>query len=201
MSTSLKPAGSLKQFSEDSETELPTKNCDKEISNSSNSKHKDPSFLSELVIRNTNRPIIGNLSINSISNKFDNLKAIIEGTVDILVVTETKLDSTFPTNQFYINGFTKPYGLDRNRNGTGVLIYICKDVPNKELKSHLPNDIEGMFIELNLIKKTNCLLFQLIIHQSDDYLFHNFKNNLDRLNYNVTHVRHVTKVSKILLVI
>ena len=166
MSTSLKPAGRLKQFSEHSETEFPTKNCDKEISSSSISKDKDPSFLSELVIKNTNRLIIGNLSISSISNKFDNLKAMIEGIVDILVVTETKLDSTFPINQFYINGFTKPYGLDRNRNGRGVLIYICEDVPNKELKSNLPNDTEGMFIELNLIKETNCLLFQLIIHHS-----------------------------------
>ena len=42
--TSLKPAGSLKQFSEDSETEPPINNCDQEISNSSNSKDKDPSF-------------------------------------------------------------------------------------------------------------------------------------------------------------
>ena len=44
-----------------------------------------------------NRLIIGNLSINSISNKFDQLKLFVQGKVDILIVTETKLDSTFPT--------------------------------------------------------------------------------------------------------
>ena len=37
-----------------------------------------------------------------ISNKFDNLKLIIQGKIDILVITETKADSTFPLNQFAI---------------------------------------------------------------------------------------------------
>ena len=32
---------------------------------------------------------------------------MIEGKVDIFVVTDTKLDSNFPTSQFYINSFTK----------------------------------------------------------------------------------------------
>ena len=37
------------------------------------------------------------LNINLISNKSDQLKAMIEGKVDILAVIETKLDSTFPS--------------------------------------------------------------------------------------------------------
>ena len=51
--------------------------------------------------------------------------------VDILVVTETKSDSNFPSSQFYINGFTKPDRLDRNRNGRCVLIYIRVAIPSK----------------------------------------------------------------------
>ena len=78
METSLKPTGSLKEFSEDFETEPPTNNCDQEILNSSNPKNKDPSFLSESRLKNANRLIIGNLNINSLSNKFDQLKAMIE---------------------------------------------------------------------------------------------------------------------------
>ena len=53
--------------------------------------------------------IIDNLNINSISNKFDELKRMKEGKVDIIEVTETNLGLTFATNLFYINGFTKPY--------------------------------------------------------------------------------------------
>ena len=41
-----------------------------------------------------NRLLVVNLNINSISNKFDQLKLFVQGKVDILVITETKLDST-----------------------------------------------------------------------------------------------------------
>ena len=34
-----------------------------------------------------NRLLIGNLNINSISNKFDQLKLLVRGKVDILVIT------------------------------------------------------------------------------------------------------------------
>ena len=100
------------------------------------SSSEDPFFWSELRIKNSDRHItISNLKINSVFNKFDQLKAMIEGNVDILIVTETKLDSAFPTSQFYKNGFTKPYRLDRSRNGGGVLIYIREDMPGKGLES------------------------------------------------------------------
>ena len=58
---------------------------------------KDSDFLHILRVKNVNRLIIGNLNMNSISNKFDQLKLFVQGKVDILIVTETKLDSIFPT--------------------------------------------------------------------------------------------------------
>ena len=60
---------------------------------------------------------------------------MIEGKADILVVTETKLEYTFPTNQTDINSFTKIYRQDINRHCGGVLIYIRKDMPSKELEN------------------------------------------------------------------
>ena len=50
--------------------------------------------------------IIGNLNINSLSSKFDDLKVLMTGMFDILVITETKLDNTFPVSQFHIDGFS-----------------------------------------------------------------------------------------------
>ena len=41
---------------------------------------------------------------------------MIEGKVDILVVSETKLDATFLTSQFYVNGFAKACRFDRKKN-------------------------------------------------------------------------------------
>ena len=142
---------------------------------------KESDFLRILRVKNVNRLIIGNLNINSISNKFDQLKLFVQGKVDILIVTETKLDSTFPTSQFVIDRYSEPYRFDRNRNGGGVLIYIREDIPSKLLADHkLPHDIEGIFVELNLRKK-KWLLFGSYHppSQSDDYFFHQVKKGLD----------------------
>ena len=83
---------------------------------------KDSDFLPVLRVKNMNRLIIRNLNINSISNKFDQLKLFVHGKVDILIVTENKLNSTFPTSQFVIDGYSEPYG-------GGVLIYIREHIP------------------------------------------------------------------------
>ena len=85
----------------------------------------DPRLVLEnLKLKNNHRLVIGNLNINSTSNKFDNLKLIIQGKIDILVITETKADSAFLLNQFVTQGYAKPYRLDRNRNGGGVFVYV-----------------------------------------------------------------------------
>ena len=45
--------------------------------------------------------------MNSVRSKFDNLKAIIHDYVDILCVSKTKIDKSFPTAQCH-----RPYHLD-----------------------------------------------------------------------------------------
>ena len=75
---------------------------------------------------------------------------IIQGKSDILVVTETKTDSTFLLNQFAIQGYLKPF---KNRNGGGVFIYVREDIPSTDLKVHnTPQGIGSIFIKINLIK-------------------------------------------------
>ena len=75
------------------------------------------------------------------------------------MVTKTKLEEIFPLGQFYVEGFTMPYRLDRNRNGGGVIICVREHIPSKILEKHkLPHDIEGIFIELNF-RKVKWLLF------------------------------------------
>ena len=44
--------------------------------------------------------------------------------IDILMITETKLDDSFPASQFSIQGFCTPFRLDRNKNGGRILLYI-----------------------------------------------------------------------------
>ena len=61
--------------------------------------------IKKLRIRNPNKIIIGYLNINSLPNEFEQLKDIVMQYIDILVLTETNLDDTFPTAQFLVNGF------------------------------------------------------------------------------------------------
>ena len=40
--------------------------------------------------------------------KFDHLMAAVAGNIDILLITETNIDSIFPVNQFYLNCYNIP---------------------------------------------------------------------------------------------
>ena len=103
---------------------------------------------------NPNRALTARLNINSLRNKFEILKQTMTNKADNLLISETKLDSSFPLNQFHIDGFTTPYRLDRNQNGGGIMLYIRDDIPSKSLTDiKLDNEIENILIEINLRSK------------------------------------------------
>ena len=113
---------------------------DVNVENTNNSSNLSDS-LKNLKIKNSNGLVFGNLNINTINNKFEQLKHIIKNNVDVLV-TETRLESSFPFGQFSIDGFARPFRRDRNKNGGGVMIFVRDDIPSKEIKiSFLPSDI------------------------------------------------------------
>ena len=87
---------------------------------------------------NHNRLIFSILNANSIPNKLDDIRITIADFVDILVITESKLDQSFPESQFFINRFSKPFRKDRNRHGGRLLMYIKEDIPQK-LYFNLPS--------------------------------------------------------------
>ena len=74
------------------------------------------------------------------------------------MISESKLDSIFPSLQFQIYGFRTPYRLDRNDRGGGILWFVRENLITRLLSRHtLPHDLEILFIELNLRKK-KCLI-------------------------------------------
>ena len=101
-----------------------------ETANSDNNDHVLTKALKDIRRENLNRVIFAQLNINSIRNKFDVLSLEVHGSVDILLITETKIDQSFPTKQFLMAGYSEPYRLDRNQHGGGLLIYVCEDIPS-----------------------------------------------------------------------
>ena len=106
--------------------------------------------LQDTRLKNPNRLIIAQLNISSLRNKFESLVRILHNNLEILVISETKIDSSFPTVQFQIEGYTT-YRLDRNANGGGILLYIREDIPSTLLNSDM--SIESFSIEINIRKK------------------------------------------------
>ena len=105
--------------------------------------------------------------------------------MDVLIVTETKLDSSFPSSQFLIDRFAKPFRRDRNKNGGGVMIFVRDDVPSKETKvNFIPSD-SCLFIELNK-RKVKWLVVGCYhpLSQNNYCYFCNLSKVLDSLNSN-----------------
>ena len=95
--------------------------------------------------------LMAHLNINSVQNKFDELKLINNKLrAGILVLTETKIDATYPDSQFKISNY-RLYRKDRVKGGGGILAYISTMIPFRRLnltKSY--RTIETLPIEVKL---------------------------------------------------
>ena len=95
--------------------------------------------------------IIGHLNINSVKNKFDSLIEIIKN-FNIFLISESKLDASFPKTQFKING-CKCFRHDRNKYGGGLIFYVSEGTPCKILTNQtVSSNVEMMTIEFHQMK-------------------------------------------------
>ena len=106
---------------------------------------------------NESNTLIVHLNVNSFRNKFVFVEDVIKLS-DVFLVSESKLDHTFPSNQFRINGY-KIFKLDRNRFEGGLIPYVNENIPYKPLQEyiHLPN-FEVIAIEFYLNNQKSLLL-------------------------------------------
>ena len=79
--------------------------------------------------------MIGYLNINSLRNKvIDFREVILERSVDYLVLSEAKIDQSFPTAQFYIKGYEVRARKDRDKHGGWLIEFVKNDFTSKRLK-------------------------------------------------------------------
>ena len=82
------------------------------------------------------------------------LPEIVHDKLDILLVSETKVDPSFPSNQFVMDGFSFPFRLDRNSLGGGIMLFVREEIPSKLLSEYKPNSsVENIFAEIILRSK------------------------------------------------
>ena len=122
--------------------------------------------LKSLHKNNLNRLIFAYLNINPIRNNFEFLAKDLTSNVDLLMISERKIDNSFPKGQFLIKALGEPFRIDRNIHGGGILFYVREDNPVKLLSveiyfrrrkwlvccSYNPHK-DNISIHLQLIKK------------------------------------------------
>ena len=62
------------------------------------------------------------------------------------MISETKIDNSFPTMQFHIEGYCI-YRLDRNEYRGGILVHVWEDIPSKLIPMQ-SSSIEDFFIRV-----------------------------------------------------
>ena len=133
---------------------------------------------------------LGHFNVNSLQNRSESLNELIKDTSDIFLVSEGKLDSSFPDSQFSIPGY-RIVRKSRNKNGGGILFYINEDIPFKVIKSkQLSGNLEILTSEiiLNKMKVLLMRLYKLSSFSEKDFLFHlnNAYNFFYAIHENIT---------------
>ena len=92
------------------------------------------------------------MNINLIKNNSELLVEQVKGNIDVLRISETKTNNSFPVSNFLINGFCTLYRLDQNSHHEHTLLHVREDIPsNLDAPEEIP--IETFFVESNLHKE------------------------------------------------
>ena len=82
------------------------------------------------------------------------LHQIVRQKLDILLVSETKVDPSFPSSNLRWRVLALHFKLDRNSSGGGIMLFVREEIPSKLLSEYKPNSsVENIFSEINLRSK------------------------------------------------
>lgn len=95
------------------------------------------------------------MNINSIRNKSEPLKNLINNNFDIfmILISSETIDETFPDAKMCIDVYSGCYHFDQNFNVGGFFLYATEDIPSKMITADLQGTFTGFFIEINSVKK------------------------------------------------
>ena len=105
-------------------------------------------------LKHPRNPLIGYLNINSFRKKIvDVRKVFVKLQLDYFVLSETKLDDSFTSTQFYIGNFEIRNRRDRDKNGGGLTEFVRKGLIAKKIKEYETKVSETIASEFTISKK------------------------------------------------
>lgn len=130
--------------------------------------------MENLCVQNPSNVIFSCFNITYVCNTFFELTNLVSELAEVLIVAKTKLNTSFPTAQFSMLDFLKPFRLDVTANsGGGLLIYVKRYLPDRELKAYkLLFDIQAIRFEINLTKEKwfSICIYKPPSQKSQDFL-------------------------------
>ena len=97
---------------------------------------------------------IGYLNINSIRNKVSDIREISgKLQLDYFVLSETKIDESFPSAQFNIHDYEIRNRRDRDKHGGGFIEFVRKGFITKRMKEYETKLSETICTEFTVSKK------------------------------------------------
>ena len=133
--------------------------------------------LKSLRIRNLKKIVVGHLNINSIKNKFDFLAHQVNGNIDIVMISETKLDESFPKSNLEI-ALNVLYAEKENK----CPCYISKYNSNHQKQVILIIILNGERWHYLAVKKLSALLRGIMSKHHVDFYYFNCLHSFETEN-------------------
>ena len=108
---------------------------------------------------NQNKLVIAHININSFKNKFELLTVKTNGNVEILLISEIKIDERFPYSQFKVDGFSSPHRVACNWKGGGIMMLFREDLPVNVLSVDKGNESCCVEVVLNDTHREKLVLY------------------------------------------
>ena len=89
-----------------------------------------------------NKLVFGHLNVNSLRYKMPEIANVLNN-LDILGLSETKIDESYPNAQFHVEGFNL-YRKDRNCFGGGLICYVSNLIPSRLRNDLCDFDMQGI---------------------------------------------------------
>ena len=116
--------------------------------------------LKSFRVNHKKQMIFGHLNINGLRKKFFEFKDMLaDSVIDNVFLSENKLDESFPTPQFNVNGFSH-HRNDRNGHGGGLAAHSRSDIPHRRRTDYESKANDGVeFIIFDVIIRHGKWLF------------------------------------------
>ena len=110
--------------------------------------------MSKNRVKYPTNPLISYLNINSLRNNIIDVREVTgKVSLDYFVISETKLDESFPSAQFNISNYEIRNRRDRDKNGGRLIEFVRKGFITKRLKDYETQICETICSEFTVSKK------------------------------------------------